>query len=226
VDEGHFFEIQAEHAKNIVVAFARLGGTPVGIVANQPAVLAGCLDIDASVKVPCLCFCLKALLLPSPFDLGEAIPAVVCCSCCCSCPGPEPPFPAPRYPDARTHPDRSEVHSVWGMEGRTTPTRRAFPPLACLARLCCCIRHGSLHPCLRTDPSPASLPSLRFPRRVNSEDERPETFIIDQDPWSGILGQGFQESNKRRHFLLFQYHNPFGHERRHFLSSPHQRSFQ
>lgn len=51
VDEGEFFEIQADHAKNIIVAFARLGGTPVGVVANQPAVLAGCLDIDASVKV-------------------------------------------------------------------------------------------------------------------------------------------------------------------------------
>lgn len=51
VDEGEFFEIQADHAKNIIVAFARLGGVPVGVVANQPAVLAGCLDIDASVKV-------------------------------------------------------------------------------------------------------------------------------------------------------------------------------
>eukprot|EP00884_Botryococcus_braunii_P019306 jgi/Botrbrau1/6059/Bobra.0042s0039.1 len=50
VDDGHFFEIQADHAKNIIVAFARLGGVPVGVVANQPAVLAGCLDIDASVK--------------------------------------------------------------------------------------------------------------------------------------------------------------------------------
>lgn len=51
VDEGHYFEIQPEHAKNIVTAFARLGGFTVGVVANQPAVLAGCLDIDASVKV-------------------------------------------------------------------------------------------------------------------------------------------------------------------------------
>jgi propionyl-CoA carboxylase beta chain len=50
VDEGKFLEVHEHYAKNIVVGFARLGGKPVGIVANQPAVLAGCLDIDASVK--------------------------------------------------------------------------------------------------------------------------------------------------------------------------------
>src|SRR6202046_4238046 len=50
VDDGHLFEIQPDHARNIIVAFARLDGRPVGIVANQPAHLAGCLDIDASVK--------------------------------------------------------------------------------------------------------------------------------------------------------------------------------
>ncbi len=50
VDHGDFFEVQEHYAKNIVVGFARLGGRSVGIVANQPAVLAGCLDIDASVK--------------------------------------------------------------------------------------------------------------------------------------------------------------------------------
>ncbi|MAC28799.1 MAG: methylmalonyl-CoA carboxyltransferase [Myxococcales bacterium] len=50
VDEGDFFEIHEHYAKNIVVGFARLGGHPVGIVANQPQVLAGCLDIDASMK--------------------------------------------------------------------------------------------------------------------------------------------------------------------------------
>ncbi len=50
VDAGSFFEIHAEWAQNIVVGFARLGGYSVGIVANQPAVLAGVLDIDASVK--------------------------------------------------------------------------------------------------------------------------------------------------------------------------------
>ena len=50
VDDGYFFEVQQHWAKNIVVGFARLGGRSVGIVANQPDVLAGVLDIDASVK--------------------------------------------------------------------------------------------------------------------------------------------------------------------------------
>jgi propionyl-CoA carboxylase beta chain len=50
VDDGRFFEIQPEYAQNMVVGFARIEGRPVGIVANQPAHLAGCLDIGASVK--------------------------------------------------------------------------------------------------------------------------------------------------------------------------------
>ena len=50
VDEGVFLEVHRQFARNIVVGFARLGGQSVGIVANQPSVLAGCLDIDASVK--------------------------------------------------------------------------------------------------------------------------------------------------------------------------------
>ncbi len=50
VDEGAFLEVHAGFARNLVVGFARLGGRPVGVVANQPAVLAGVLDIDASVK--------------------------------------------------------------------------------------------------------------------------------------------------------------------------------
>ena len=50
VDGGDFLEVQAFHAMNMVVGFARLDGHPVGIVANQPKVLAGALDIDASVK--------------------------------------------------------------------------------------------------------------------------------------------------------------------------------
>src|SRR3954463_10537983 len=49
-DEGYFLEVHQHYAKNIIVGFARLDGRPVGIVANQPAVLAGTLDIDASVK--------------------------------------------------------------------------------------------------------------------------------------------------------------------------------
>jgi propionyl-CoA carboxylase beta chain len=50
VDDGYFLEVHQHYAKNIIVGFARLGGRPVGIVANQPAYLAGTLDIDASVK--------------------------------------------------------------------------------------------------------------------------------------------------------------------------------
>ncbi len=50
VDNAEFYEIQENYAANIVIGFARLGGHSVGIVANQPAVLAGVLDIDASEK--------------------------------------------------------------------------------------------------------------------------------------------------------------------------------
>jgi len=50
VDRESFLEVHEHFARNIVVGFARLGGRPVGLVANQPAVLAGCLDINASVK--------------------------------------------------------------------------------------------------------------------------------------------------------------------------------
>ena len=50
VDEGDFFEVQELYAPNLIVGFARLGGYSVGIVANQPSVLAGVLDIDASLK--------------------------------------------------------------------------------------------------------------------------------------------------------------------------------
>lgn len=61
VDEHYFFEIMSQFAQNIVIGFARLGGRPVGIVANQPAYLAGVLDIDASDKAArfirfCDCF--------------------------------------------------------------------------------------------------------------------------------------------------------------------------
>jgi propionyl-CoA carboxylase beta chain len=61
VDDGHFFEVQPDFAANIVIGFARVGGRSVGVVANQPAVLAGCLDIDSSMKAArfvrfCDCF--------------------------------------------------------------------------------------------------------------------------------------------------------------------------
>ena len=50
VDDKHFFEVQKEFAKNIVCGFAQFDGNKVGIIANQPQILAGCLDIDASAK--------------------------------------------------------------------------------------------------------------------------------------------------------------------------------
>src|SRR5207248_11106581 len=61
VDDAYFFEVHEHYAKNIVVGFARLDGRSVGIVANQPSVLAGTLDINASVKGArfvrfCYCF--------------------------------------------------------------------------------------------------------------------------------------------------------------------------
>ncbi len=68
VDDGHFFEIHADYAANIVVGFARLGGHSVGIVANQPMVLAGVLDIQASIKAArfirfCDCFNIPIITL-------------------------------------------------------------------------------------------------------------------------------------------------------------------
>jgi propionyl-CoA carboxylase beta chain len=50
VDDGDFFELQPDFAKNIIIGFARIEGQTVGIVANQPLVLAGCLDIKSSIK--------------------------------------------------------------------------------------------------------------------------------------------------------------------------------
>ena len=68
VDDGEFFEIQPEFAKNILVGFARMEGHTVGIVANQPMVLAGCLDIRSSIKAArfvrfCDCFSIPLLTL-------------------------------------------------------------------------------------------------------------------------------------------------------------------
>jgi propionyl-CoA carboxylase beta chain len=61
VDEGDFFELQPAYARNIIIGFARMEGSTIGIVANQPLVLAGCLDIDSSRKAArfvrfCDCF--------------------------------------------------------------------------------------------------------------------------------------------------------------------------
>jgi propionyl-CoA carboxylase beta chain len=61
VDDGDFFELQPDYARNIIIGFARINGLPVGFVANQPLVLAGCLDIASSIKAArfvrfCDCF--------------------------------------------------------------------------------------------------------------------------------------------------------------------------
>lgn len=68
VDEENFFEIQESFAKNIVIGFGRVEGSTIGLVGNQPLVLAGCLDIDASVKAArfvrfCDCFNIPIITL-------------------------------------------------------------------------------------------------------------------------------------------------------------------
>ncbi len=68
VDDGDFFELQPHHAGNMIIGFARFLGHPVGIVANQPLVLAGCLDIKSSIKAArfvrfCDCFNIPILTL-------------------------------------------------------------------------------------------------------------------------------------------------------------------
>jgi propionyl-CoA carboxylase beta chain len=66
LDDRYFFEVQPDYAMNVVIGFGRLGGRPVGVIANQPAHLAGCLDIGASLKAArfvrfCDCFNLPIL---------------------------------------------------------------------------------------------------------------------------------------------------------------------
>ncbi|MDC0190450.1 acyl-CoA carboxylase subunit beta [Rhodospirillales bacterium] len=68
VDENYFFELQPDYAKNIIIGYGRMDGETVGIVANQPTVLAGCLDINASVKAArfirfCDCFNIPIIML-------------------------------------------------------------------------------------------------------------------------------------------------------------------
>jgi len=68
VDENDFFELQPDYAKNVIIGYGRMEGSTVGIIANQPMVLAGCLDIDASVKAArfirfCDCFNIPIIML-------------------------------------------------------------------------------------------------------------------------------------------------------------------
>ncbi len=64
VDDGDFFEPAHYFAQNIITVFARLGGRPVGIIANQPAVMAGCLDVDAADKACRFIRCCDAFNIP------------------------------------------------------------------------------------------------------------------------------------------------------------------
>ena len=78
VDDGYFFEVQEHYAQNIIIGFARLNGRSVGIVANQPAVLAGVLDINASDKAArfvrfCDCFNIPLITLE---DVPGFLPGV------------------------------------------------------------------------------------------------------------------------------------------------------
>jgi propionyl-CoA carboxylase beta chain len=78
VDDGYFFEIHEHFARNIVVGFARMNGRPVGIVANQPAFLAGVLDNSASIKAArfvrfCDCFNIPLITLE---DVPGFLPGV------------------------------------------------------------------------------------------------------------------------------------------------------
>ena len=102
VDDGDFFEVQEHFALNIIVGFARLGGKPVGIVGNQPAQMAGVLDIDASEKaarfvrfcdafnIPLVTFTDVPGFLPGTTRSGAASSATAP-SCCTRSPRPRCP---------------------------------------------------------------------------------------------------------------------------------------
>ena len=79
VDDNHFFELSEIYADNIIIGFCRLDGATVGVVANQPKVLAGCLDIDASIKAArfirtCDCFNIPILTI---VDVPGFLPGTV-----------------------------------------------------------------------------------------------------------------------------------------------------
>ena len=67
VDDGYFFEVAEHFARNIVIGFARMGGDTVGIVANQPDHLAGCLDIDVVHKGRAICALLRCVPDPDSY---------------------------------------------------------------------------------------------------------------------------------------------------------------
>src|SRR5258708_35940136 len=70
VDDAYLFEVAEAYAQNIVIGFARVGGRAVGIVANQPAVLAGVLDIQSPMKAARVVRLPESLRSPPPTVLG------------------------------------------------------------------------------------------------------------------------------------------------------------
>ncbi len=103
VDDGDFFELQPNYAGNIIVGFARMEGATIGIVANQPMVLAGCLDIDSARKAArfvrfCDCFNIPIVTfvdvpgLPPRHRAGNSARSSSTAQSCSS-PSPRPPCP-------------------------------------------------------------------------------------------------------------------------------------
>jgi propionyl-CoA carboxylase beta chain len=111
VDDGDFFELQPDYAKNIVTGFARMEGQTVGIVANQPLVLAGCLDIKSTSRPRASCAsatpstsrsspsstCLASCPVPRRSTAASSSTVPSCCM-------PMPRRPCPRSPSSRARP--------------------------------------------------------------------------------------------------------------------------
>jgi propionyl-CoA carboxylase beta chain len=105
VDDGDFFELQPDYAKNIVIGFARMDGQTVGIVANHPLVLAGCLDIKSSIKAARFVRFCDAFNIPvvtfvdvPGFMPGTRRSTAASSSTAPSCCTPTPSAPCPRSP--------------------------------------------------------------------------------------------------------------------------------
>lgn len=116
VDDGDFFELQPDYAKNIVTGFARMEGQTVGIVANQPLVLAGCLDIKSSIKaarfvrfcdafhIPVVTFVVCPASCPAP-----ARSTAASSSTAPSCSTPTPRLRCPRSPSSPARPTAARM---------------------------------------------------------------------------------------------------------------------
>ena len=111
VDDGDFFELQPDYAKNIVIGFARMEGQSVGIVANQPLVLAGCLDIKSSIKAARFVRFCDAFNIPvvtfvdvPGFMPGTARSTAASSSTARSCSTRMPNAPCPRSRSSRARP--------------------------------------------------------------------------------------------------------------------------